>query len=82
MILTMDGKETTAEQAAFEMFAGTYPHEAYMQDKKMFCDFVRTKNPSITDEQVRELLADTDCPHPVTYDYDAECYCPICKRLV
>lgn len=42
------------EEAAYAMFADTYPHEAWEQDKEKFCDYVRKKvgNPAITDVQI------------------------------
>ena len=48
-----------AEQWAYETFSKCYPHESYEMDKKKFCDYVRTKNPDMTDEQIKQLLETT-----------------------
>lgn len=48
--------DSTPEQMAFEIFAEAYPHEAAALDWPAFMAYVRRKDPSITEEEIRHLL--------------------------
>lgn len=47
---------TTARDVPFEWFADAHPHEAAEQDWPRFAAYVRTKNPALTDAEIRGLL--------------------------
>ena len=48
------------DRQAFELFAKVYPHEAYEQRPSEFCEYVRKTCPNLTDEDIKELLIDTN----------------------
>jgi hypothetical protein len=52
-------EDTDLGELAFEMFADTYPHEAAELDWVRFFDLCKKRNPAITEEVARKLLAET-----------------------
>ena len=44
------------EQWAFETFAKLHPQEAHELNAERFCKYVRTINPELSDQVIRELL--------------------------
>ena len=53
-----------AENWAFRTFANIYPHEAYELDPPRFCEFVRTSHPDLSDDDILELLNETELLKP------------------
>lgn len=49
-------------ELAFRVFASLHPHEAAEQDWHRFADYVRTQNPTITDEEIRDCLTEATVP--------------------
>ena len=51
--------ELEAEIWAWETFASAYPHEAAELDWPRFVAFTQSKNPAISEEEIRKLLEKT-----------------------
>ena len=47
------------EQIAFKVFARLHPVEAYDSDPDRFCKFVREATPTMTDEEIKEIIEET-----------------------
>ena len=44
------------EQAAFNTFARLHPVEAYDSDPVRFCNLIRETTPTMTDEEIKEII--------------------------
>lgn len=50
--------DTNLADIAFEMFADAYPHEAAELDWQRFFALVKKRNPTVTEEIVKAMLAE------------------------
>lgn len=47
------------DDAAFDMFATMYPHEAFDAYHSRFCDWMRANGYSMTDDEIKALVDST-----------------------
>jgi hypothetical protein len=52
--------DTEIDQMAFEMFAKIHPHECYATYPERFWEFFHREYPTITREEMIELINDTN----------------------
>ena len=52
------------EESTYRIFAQLHPHEAYYLDTQRFCSWMRKNGYPLTDEQIKELIVETEETKP------------------